>query len=74
MRRRSHCPANDHRQVHQLDLFGPPQPTSSAGPTPAWRMLPEETRRMVTDLMAQLLLEHGRADRSSSRMERADDI
>jgi hypothetical protein len=29
---------------------------------------------MVTDLMAQLLLEHGRADRSPSRMERADDI
>jgi len=74
MRRRSHCPANHHRQVHQLDLFGLPDPTSFDRPIPAWRSLPEETRRAVTELMARLLLDHGRVDYRPTRAEAADDV
>ena len=48
----------------QIELFDGVTPTQM----PAWRQLPEETRRAVTGLMARLLLEHGRiADRSGRR-------
>jgi hypothetical protein len=74
MRRRDRRPANLQRQVHQLDLFGPPGTTNCDRPVPAWRMLPEETRRAVTGLMARLILEHGRVDRRPARTEAADEV
>jgi hypothetical protein len=37
-------------------------------------MLPDETRRVVTGLIAQLILEHGRADHRLVRTEAADDV
>src|SRR4029079_396872 len=40
----------------QFDLFGPPR---AAPDPPLWRMLPEETRRAATSLLARLILEHG---------------
>jgi hypothetical protein len=58
MRRRCRHPVNRHRQIDQLDLFGSSDPIGFDRPT--WRMLPEETRRAATDLMARLLLEHRR--------------
>jgi DNA-directed RNA polymerase specialized sigma24 family protein len=64
----------DHRQIRQLDLFGLPDPTGFAQPVPAWRVLPEETRRAVTELMARLLFDHGRVDHRPIRMEVVDDV
>jgi len=40
---------------------------------PTWRMITEETRRATTDLMARLLLEHGRTGRLT-RTGVADDV
>lgn len=74
MRRRSHCPANHHGQVHQPDLFALPDPTSFDRPVARWLALPEETRRTVTELMARLLLDHGRIDYRPTRAEAADDV
>ena len=74
MRRRDRRPANLPGQVHQLDLFVRPVAVNCEQPAPAWRQLPEETRRAATGLMARLLLEHGRADRRPIRTEAADDV
>jgi hypothetical protein len=71
MRRRCRHPVNRHRQIDQLDLFGSSDPIGFDRPT--WRMLPEETRRATTDLMARLLLEHGRTGRLT-RTGMADDV
>jgi hypothetical protein len=46
---------SDHSQ--QIDMFDGVTPTK----TPAWRDLPEETRGMLTGLMARLILEHAQA-------------
>jgi hypothetical protein len=74
MRRRRYCPAHDHRQVQQFDLFDLPDPASFNRPVPAWQALPEETRRTVTDLMARLLLAYGRADRRPTGTGVTDDV
>ena len=74
MRRRDRRPANFQRQVQQLDLFVPPNATNWDRSAPAWRQSPEETRRMVTGLIARLLLEDGRGDRGQARTEAADDV
>jgi hypothetical protein len=55
MRQRHQCPVTDRGQIRQLDLFGVPAPTGFDQPVPTWRVLPEETRRVVTELMARLL-------------------
>jgi hypothetical protein len=72
MRRESQ--RTDHRPVHQLDLFGLPNPTGFDQPVPLWRVLPEETHRVVMELMVRLLLDHGRVDHRPARMEAADDV
>ena len=60
MRRQRHPHRNVQIQAPQLDLFGPP-PASSGESAPVWNMLPEETRQMLAQLMAQLLTEHAAA-------------
>ena len=42
----------------QIDLFA--EDTGKTAPT--WRELPEEARVLLTDLMAQLILDHARVD------------
>jgi hypothetical protein len=74
MRRQSQRPAIDHRPVHQLDLFGLPDPVGLDQPIPLWRVLPEETRRLVTELMVRLLLDHGRADHRPALTKAGDDV
>jgi hypothetical protein len=74
MQCRSQRPATAHRQARQLDLFGLPIPTRVDQPIPAWRVLPDETRRLVTELMARLLLDHSRVDHHPMRTEAADDV
>jgi hypothetical protein len=69
MRRRR--PANLQGQARQTDLFAS---ASGGNDPPLWRMLPEETRRVVTSLMARLILEHGLPDRRPPRAETIDDI
>lgn len=74
MRHQSQRPATNHRPVHQLDLFGLPDPAGFDQPGPLWGVLPEETRQLVTELMVRLLLDHGRVDRRPVRTEAADDV
>lgn len=62
------------RQVQQLDLFGEQAPMIANRPAPAWQVLPEETRRMLTGLMSRLLLDHGGAKQGLPRTEAADDV
>ena len=48
---------HDHRsRTTQFDLFA--APGAAAVPTPGWSALPEEARRALTHLMAQLFLDH----------------
>jgi len=42
-------------------------------PVPAWRGLPEETRRVLTGLISRLLLDYDGVDRLS-QTEAADDV
>ncbi len=57
MRQRCQYRARDHKQVQQLELFTKPMPI--VGDTaPTWQVLPEETRQVLTGLMARLLLDH----------------
>jgi hypothetical protein len=74
MRRHSQRPATDQGQVRQLELFGLPAPRRVDQPVPAWRVLPEETRRAVTELMARLLLDHTPVDQRPIRTEAVDDV
>jgi hypothetical protein len=69
MRQRHQCPATDRGQIRQLDLFGVPAPTGFDQPVPTWRVLPEEIRRVVTELMARLLLDHGHVEHRPHRAE-----
>ncbi len=69
-----HRLVSPHSQAQQLELFAPLRAASCDRPTPEWRMLPEETRQVVTGLMARLILEHGCIDRGRARMEAADDV
>ena len=71
MRRRRSRSVQLQGQARQGELFGPPR---TAADSPLWRMLPEETRRAVTSLMARLILEDGGQDRDLARTGAADDI
>jgi len=72
MRRRRSRPADLQGQARQFELFGPP--CATAADPPLWRMLPEETRRTATSLLARLILEHGHQDRGPARTGAADDV
>ena len=74
MRYQSQRHATDHGQVRQLDLFGLPDPAGLDQPVPSWRVLPEETRRAVTEMLVRLLLDHGRVDRRPIGTETVDDV
>lgn len=74
MRHQSQRHATDHGQVRQLDLFGLPASAGFEQPVPSWRVLPEETRRVVTEMLARLFLDHGRVDRCPIGTEAADDV
>jgi hypothetical protein len=74
MRHQNQRHATDHGQVRQLDLFGLPAQAGFDQPVPSWRVLPEETRQAVTEMLAQLLLDHGRVDRCPIRTEAVDDV
>jgi hypothetical protein len=54
----------------QIDLFDGATPTEM----PAWRELPEETRRTLTSLFARLILEHAQAGRAALQEEAGDDL
>ena len=57
---------NQRSRTTQFDLF------AAAVPTPGWSALPEEARRALTDLMAQLLLDH--ADGARGPREVCNDV
>ena len=53
---------HDHRsRTTQFDLFA--ATGAVVAPTPAWSAPPEEARRALTHLMAQLLLDHANGAR-----------
>jgi hypothetical protein len=74
MRQRTQCRARDRKRVRQLDLFGEQASTTADWPTPAWQILPEETRWLLTGLMSRLLLEHHRLEYRRPRTEATDDV
>jgi hypothetical protein len=43
---------------HQLDIFAASD-GGQVAQTPLWHALPTETRRVLTQLMVQLILDHG---------------
>jgi hypothetical protein len=54
----------------QIDLFA-----GDTGKTaPTWRELPEEARVLLTDLMAQLILDHARLDGAIPSKGVGDDL
>lgn len=70
-RRHSRSAGSLQGQAQQFDLLGPRR---AATEPPLWRMLPEETRRTATSLLARLILEHERGDHGSARTGTADDV
>ena len=74
MRRQGQRASSHHRPARQLDLFRLPDPAGFDQAGPLWGVLPEETRQLVTELMARLLLDHGRVDHRPVRTEAADDL
>ena len=54
----------------QIDLFA----GASLTEVPAWRELPEETRRALTGLVARLILEYAQANGAARRTEGGDDL
>jgi hypothetical protein len=54
----------------QIELFA--KGTGKTAPT--WRELPEETRVLLTDLMARLILDHARLDGAALSKEVGDDL
>jgi len=73
MRQRTQGHARDRRSVRQFDLFDEQVSTMDNWPVPAWRGLPEETRRVLTGLISRLLLDYEGVDRLS-QTEAADDV
>jgi hypothetical protein len=71
MPRRHSRSADLQGQARQFDLFGPPRATTDRV---LWRMLPEETRRTATRLLARLIVEHGGQDRGLAQREAADNV
>jgi hypothetical protein len=69
-RRHTH---HDHRiRTEQFDLFA--APGHEAVPTPAWVALPEETRRALTRLMVQLILDQADGARVPQPKEMRCDV
>jgi hypothetical protein len=67
---RSRHRQDQRRPAPQMDLFANDQFGSLIG-APAWPELPAEVQRTLTNLMAQLILEH--ADRSKTAVTREAD-
>jgi hypothetical protein len=63
---------HDHRARTQFDLFA--APGGEAVPTPAWGVLPEETRSALTRLIVQLILDHADDARGPQPEEALHDI
>ena len=62
---------HDHQsRTAQFDLFA--APSDAAAPTLRWGAFPEETRRTLTRLMVQLLLDY--ADDAYGPKEARDDV
>jgi hypothetical protein len=59
-------------RAKQFDLFA--RPGGVAVPTPAWGVLPEETRSALTRLMVQLILDHADDARGPQPEEARHDI
>ena len=69
-RRRSESQQERRPKLRQMDLFANDQSGGLIG-APAWSELPAEVQRTLTNLMAQLILEH--ADRSKTAVTREAD-
>jgi hypothetical protein len=67
---RSRHRQDQRRQAPQMDLFANDQSGGLIG-TPAWSDLPAEVQGTLTNLMAQLILEH--ADKSKTAVTRKAD-
>lgn len=52
----------------QLELFARPDDPDLV-PTPHWRMLPEDARVKLTELMIRLILDHAAEPRARRRTE-----
>ena len=63
---------HDHRARTQFDLFA--TPGGVAVLTPAWSVLPEETRSALTRLMVQLILDHADNPHGPGRKEARHDV
>jgi hypothetical protein len=74
MRHQRQRPVAHHRLARQLDLFGLPTAAGCDQTGPLWRVLPEETRQVVTELMVRLLVDHGRIYHRPIRTEAVDDV
>jgi hypothetical protein len=55
--------SHHHTKPGQLELFGPPEVTSSLQ-TPQWQNLPGQARNEVTSLVVRLLMEHSHRERN----------
>jgi hypothetical protein len=66
---RSRHRRDQRRQAPQMDLFASGQSSGIIG-APAWPELPAEVRGTLTNLMAQLILEH--ADKSKTAVTTED--
>jgi hypothetical protein len=70
MRCQRRRPANPQGRAPQFDLFG----SAPVDDPPLWRTLPEETRQMVTSLVARLILEHSQRDPRPTGTGATDDV
>jgi hypothetical protein len=70
MRCQRHVRPDQRTRTTQFDLFA--ALGGETVPTPAWGALPEDTRRTLTRLMVQLILDH--ADDARGPEEARDDV
>ena len=61
------------RKAAQMDLFASDQSGGLIGP-PAWADLPAEVQGALTNLMAQLILEHADKSRTAAMTEAGHDL
>ena len=61
------------RKAPQMDLFASGQSSSAIG-APAWPELPAEVQGTLTNLIAQLILEHADKSRTAAMTEADHDL